>query len=141
LLRKKHLKERYGYSYRHLDRLIDQRKLPPPRFPFGNSVETWFEDELDEWDTVHARHESAVQPAEPIGDAEAGRRAAIKLQPRKHGRFVQSKKPKPTTVEPARPRGRPRRAVASTEPETEMMRADDGEEVPLETFELPFRRS
>ena len=110
LLRKKHLKERYGYSYRHLDRLIDQRKLPPPRFPFGNSVETWFEDELDEWDTVHARHES--EPAEPISDAEAGRRAAIKLQPRKHGRFA-SKKPA-TAIEPARRRGGPRRAVVLT---------------------------
>jgi len=112
LLRKKHLKERYGYSYRHLDRLIDQGKLPPPRFPFGNSVETWFEDELDEWDTVHARHDSAVQPAEPISDAEIARRAAIKLQPRKHGRFA-SKKPA-TAIEPARRRGGPRRAVVLT---------------------------
>ena len=121
LLRKKHLKERYGYSYRHLGRLIDQGKLPPPSFPFGNSVATWFEDELDEWDTVHARHESAVQPAdEPISDAEIARRAAIKLQPRKHGRFAQSNKPTTTVKEPS-PRGRPRRAVASTEPETEML--------------------
>ena len=54
LLRKKHLKERYGYSYRHLNRLIDQGKLPPPHFPFGNSVETWFEDVLDEWDLAAA---------------------------------------------------------------------------------------
>jgi hypothetical protein len=36
LLRKRHLKERYGYSYRHLDRLVEQGLLPPPIFLFGN---------------------------------------------------------------------------------------------------------
>jgi hypothetical protein len=87
-LRKKHLKERYGYSYRHLNRLT----LPPPEYPFGNAIPAWRDCVLDKHDQtrVAAAKTSVPRAAKAASEAEIARRAATKTQPRARGRFAKA---------------------------------------------------
>jgi hypothetical protein len=49
--RKRQVQSRYGeVCSRTIDRAVKDGRLPPPKFPFGNKVPYWDEDELDKHD-------------------------------------------------------------------------------------------
>jgi hypothetical protein len=49
--RKSQVRERYGNcSDKTIERMVKAKKLPPPKFPFGNRIPMWDESELDESD-------------------------------------------------------------------------------------------
>jgi predicted DNA-binding transcriptional regulator AlpA len=50
-LRKAAVAERYGgISDRTIERMVKDKRLPPPEFPFGNRIPAWREDVLDAHD-------------------------------------------------------------------------------------------
>jgi hypothetical protein len=54
-LRKAQLRERYGgVTNRTIDRHVEQKKLPPPEYPFQNRIPMWRVDLLDESDRLAA---------------------------------------------------------------------------------------
>ena len=49
--RKRQVQSRYGnVCARTVDRAVADRRLPPPKYPFGNKIPYWDGDELDAHD-------------------------------------------------------------------------------------------
>jgi predicted DNA-binding transcriptional regulator AlpA len=46
-LRKQHVAERYGVNVRSVDRMKDDKRIPPPKYLPGSRIPIWAEDELD----------------------------------------------------------------------------------------------
>jgi hypothetical protein len=73
--RKRQVQARYGnVCARTIDRAVADKRLPSPKFPFGNKVPFWDDDELDEHDRAAAmarpKHAAAMKsPTSP--DCEA----------------------------------------------------------------------
>jgi hypothetical protein len=66
--RKRQVQSRYGeVCSRTIDRAVEDGRLPPPKYPFGNNVPYWDEDELDD----HDRNLASRAPQRPTEQAEA----------------------------------------------------------------------
>lgn len=53
--RKRQVQQRYGnVCSRTIDRAVAEKRLPPPRYPFGNKIPFWDDDELDAHDRTFA---------------------------------------------------------------------------------------
>jgi hypothetical protein len=53
--RKRQVQQRYGnVCARTIDRAVADNRLPPPKYPFGNGIPFWDEDELDAHDRTIA---------------------------------------------------------------------------------------
>jgi hypothetical protein len=93
--RKRQVQSRYGeVCSRTIDRAVEDGRLPPPKYPFGNNVPYWDEDELDD----HDRNLASRAPQRPTEQAEA--------------EIVEAAAP----ATPKRGRGRPRRASEALAP-------------------------
>jgi hypothetical protein len=117
----KHVRARYGGRSRMwVHRAVNEGRLCPPEYPFGNKIPAWREDKLDAHDlaavAAAAATKSAVRPA-----AEPASEPVTEIAPIAEGASTRSrnkaksKGKSPVKPEPARPRGRPRRdrAVAN----------------------------
>lgn len=70
-LRRAQMRRRYGdISNMTLLRMVKGGRLPPPQFPFQNSVPAWNESELDEHDkaVVAGRAGKRAQPPGEVPD-------------------------------------------------------------------------
>jgi hypothetical protein len=102
-------------SIRHWDRLVQKGVMPKAVYPLGPRTRPkWREDEIDTCLMVRMN-----QPP-VITEAVAARIAAMKAQPRKAGRFIDTGKAKKAkkiapsvAAKPTKPRGRPRKHAAA----------------------------
>jgi hypothetical protein len=61
--RKRQVQQRYGnVCSRTIDRAVADKRLPPPKYPFGNGIPFWDDDELD-------AHDRTADVARPSGKA------------------------------------------------------------------------
>jgi hypothetical protein len=59
-LRKFDVAERYGVTPRHIERLVEEKRLPPPEYPTGQSMPLWDQQTLDRHDRAMVRKNAAA---------------------------------------------------------------------------------
>lgn len=76
-LRTKQKAERYTCTPRTIQRMHDDGRLPPPEYPFGNSIPANSEEQLDAHDAAmaaagRAKHAALAKKPEAAAEANSG---------------------------------------------------------------------